>query len=97
MSLHLFLGNGQISRGFMMYATKCNGKLLRFNEKEWEDVSGQCLDRVDPSPDRVLRMSKQEIVSLFNWYDFKDPIGNSLTSCEDFIKLVELVDEQRAI
>jgi hypothetical protein len=43
------------------------------------------------SPERDLKsFSREEIYTLFNWLDFKDEIGHPLTTCQDFIDLVEI-------
>lgn len=35
-------------------------------------------------------LSKNEILKVFQLYDFKDINGNSLTNCEHFLELFEL-------
>jgi len=38
---------------------------------------------------QIKDMSESELIALFAWYDFRDPIGHSLTMCGDFIDLVK--------
>lgn len=35
-------------------------------------------------------LSKDEIVAVFEKYDFKDAIGHNLTMCLDFLDLIDL-------
>lgn len=39
--------------------------------------------------DSVKSASAQDIVALFKWLDFADPLGHSLTHCQDFLDLVD--------
>lgn len=43
----------------------------------------------------ISNMSEDEIIALFDWYDFKDPIGHKLTMCADFLNLVKSVVNQK--
>ncbi len=42
----------------------------------------------DQTTNRVFRMGKDEILSLFERYNFQDQIGHPLIYCQDFIELV---------
>lgn len=44
----------------------------------------------NPLSRRICSMSYSEVVRLFAKYKFKDPIGHSLLSCDDFLELLEL-------
>ncbi len=38
---------------------------------------------------QIKDMSESELIALFEWYEFRDPIGHKLTMCEDFRDLVK--------
>jgi hypothetical protein len=40
-------------------------------------------------------MTEEQIVALFDWYDFRDRIGNPLTQCEDFRQLILLARQTK--
>lgn len=48
----------------------------------------QYIAREDPPFDK---MTRDEILAFFDWYDFKDSQDHRLSMCYDFIRLVELV------
>ena len=37
---------------------------------------------------RCTTMTAEELIQLFEWYDFTDPIGHKLTMCDIFQELV---------
>lgn len=37
----------------------------------------------------IQALSREEIIELFTWLDFSDPLGHPLVNCQDFIDLVE--------
>lgn len=45
---------------------------------------------------KVKDMSRAEIMSLFERYDFRDENGHPLVNCKDFICLVERATEVKA-
>lgn len=49
----------------------------------------------NPLSRRICSMSYSEVVRLFAKYKFKDPIGHSLLSCDDFLELLELAFNHR--
>jgi hypothetical protein len=51
---------------------------------------------MDESRDRVRRMSDDEIIKLFEQYDFRDQSGQRLTTCVDFKELLKMAMESRA-
>lgn len=34
-------------------------------------------------------LSREEIIALFGWQSFSDPLGHTLLNCQDFIDLVD--------
>lgn len=44
---------------------------------------------------RVKGKSKEEIIKLFQWLNFKDELGHSLTLCKDFHDLLELIEQYK--
>lgn len=38
---------------------------------------------------QIKDMSESELIALFDWYGFTDPIGHKLTRCDDFLDLVK--------
>jgi hypothetical protein len=43
---------------------------------------------------KIKNMNEADLISLFDWYDFRDPIGHKLTMCDDFLDLVKAVTGQ---
>jgi hypothetical protein len=49
-----------------------------------------------PSLKPIAELTREELFALFQWYDFKDPLGHALINCQDFIELVERAVEPTA-
>lgn len=46
-------------------------------------------------PGRQLPESREEILKLFAWYGFTDELGHPLTTCVDFLALVDAACRRR--
>jgi hypothetical protein len=50
---------------------------------------------IPPRDKQVSAMTTEELVTLFDWYDFRDPYGHPLTKCSDFIELINRAVNQQ--
>lgn len=51
---------------------------------------------MDGLQESVRDMSREEVMALFERYDFRDEQGHPLTNCQDFLSLVEMAMEVKA-
>ena len=53
------------------------------------DDEGETKGFAPPENRTIQTMNREEVMRLFEWLDFDDLQGHSLTKCQDFIDLVE--------